>query len=187
MKPDSWETALNNRGLVAMVLRHLRIPDYQWDDAFQDGLLGLATAAEKFDPEMGFQFSTYAVPWVRQSVFRGLGRAEGINFRRAVASGEVFEPPLSLDWPVGEDGETVGQLVADQDGGSSGVLWAAACGVVEQELSDQLDLVLLGLVREGEQVDVSRVSGLADRFGVSVGFVKRRLRMVHRKIFVVLG
>lgn len=186
MKLDPWETALNNRGLVAMVLRHLRIPDYQWDDAFQDGLLGLATAAEKFDPEMGFQFSTYAVPWVRQSVFRGLGRAEGINFRRAVASGEMFVSPLSLDWPVGEDGETVGQLVVD-GGDETGGLWAAACGVVEQELSDQLDLVLLGLVRVGEQVDVSCVSRLADRFGVSVGFVKRRLRMVRRKVFVVLG
>lgn len=42
------------------------------EDLVQDGNLGLMRAAEKFDFRRGFKFSTYATPWVRQSIMRGL-------------------------------------------------------------------------------------------------------------------
>lgn len=39
-------------------------------DLLQMGVFGLRRAAEKFDPERGYAFSTYAIPWIRQSVNR---------------------------------------------------------------------------------------------------------------------
>jgi RNA polymerase primary sigma factor len=41
-------------------------------DLAQDGVFGLARAVIKFDPSLGFKFSTYATWWIRQTVLRAI-------------------------------------------------------------------------------------------------------------------
>lgn len=64
---------LANTGLIALIARALlhRAGCLELDDLLQEGRIGLLNAAERFDPALGYQFSTYAMWWVRQ----GIGRA----------------------------------------------------------------------------------------------------------------
>lgn len=43
------------------------------EDLIQDGNLGLRCAIERFDPDRGLKFSTYAIWWIRQSLSRSVG------------------------------------------------------------------------------------------------------------------
>lgn len=44
--------------------------NYDLDDLMQEGMLGLITALDRFDPDKGYMFSTYAMHWIRQSITR---------------------------------------------------------------------------------------------------------------------
>ncbi len=63
-----------NIPLVVSVARQFNNPHLEVEDLIQEGMIGLVTAIERFDPERGFRFSTYATYWIRQRVLRALDR-----------------------------------------------------------------------------------------------------------------
>jgi RNA polymerase primary sigma factor len=62
----------SNLRLVVSIAKRFRSSGISFQDLVQEGSLGLIRAVEKFDPERGNKFSTYATWWIRQAVSRAL-------------------------------------------------------------------------------------------------------------------
>lgn len=68
---------LANLRLVATIVDSLRRGAFvRWADSFQAGVMGLLAAIDRFDPFMGFAFSTYATHWIRQAATRQLADSD---------------------------------------------------------------------------------------------------------------
>jgi RNA polymerase primary sigma factor len=82
------ELAEANLRLVVKIARQFRFSRFSLSDLVQEGNLGLLEAVEKFDPDKGCRFSTYACWWIRQAITRAIAN-KGRTIRLPVHINEV--------------------------------------------------------------------------------------------------
>ena len=78
-----------------------------FEDLLQEGIFGLQRAAEKYDPECGHAYSTYATWWIRQSMSRAVN-AKG----KIIRVSEGARRKLKLFRDVYEVGDTLSQTLS---------------------------------------------------------------------------
>lgn len=142
------ELVEQNIGLVHACANKFRGKGAEYDDLFQAGCVGLIKAAENFDSERGFSFSTYAVPVILgeiKRIFRDggsvkVGRALKEKARAAMREKDALALELGCEPTVSQLAERIGSDVAQTAQLINAAMPAMSLTACNEEGETQIDL-----------------------------------------------
>lgn len=157
----------SNMRLVINIAKTYRSRSIPLEDLIQEGAIGLMQAAERFDPDKGFRFSTYATHWIRQAIGRAIdNKSKAIRLPAHVSQSlrKVERERMRLAVELGQE-PTTDQL-------------ASALGISSKRLS-----ILFQSSQELLSLDMS----VGDSSGTTLGGLIRDTRNANPEEKVISG
>ena len=103
-----------NLGLVHTVANRFRGRGIEYDDLYQSGCVGLIKAVDRFDPTLGYAFSTYAVPVIIGEIKRLFRDGGAVKVSRVLKEKALHAARLREDFLRREGREpTIGEEAAE--------------------------------------------------------------------------
>lgn len=80
------QLCIDNSKLVITVMHSLGVfsSNPLYEDVYQEGMIGLYIACTRFDESLGFEFSTYAVSYIKGYILHFLGKASGLKLPKGL-------------------------------------------------------------------------------------------------------
>lgn len=111
-----------NNGLIIKYLRKCNLfGNYTYDDAYQDGVIGVIQAINKFDLNSGNRFSTYCTLWIRAIIYRAMVYCDQVidlpaAYPQMLKAGEIEEMSSdSMDNVINDHGDSFTEYFAAED------------------------------------------------------------------------
>lgn len=161
----------HNLRLVTHIAKTYYHPKVELLDLIQEGNLGLIEAVDRFNPEMGHRFSTFAVWWIRKRILRYLGKSEDL---------------VRLDTPIkGEEGEALclGDTIMDEETILGGPACEGQDTQLEQEESRQQMRQRIALLSEREKEVLMMLYGVTEEHALTPQEVAERLGVSIRRFY----
>jgi RNA polymerase sigma-32 factor len=191
------------RAMHALVLAHAPLAEKfarkygkgrDLDDVRQDAYIGLMQAARKFEPERGHRFATYAVHWMRASIFDAIVAGDEVRGPRTQEGrserlrGVVRATMLSMEMPVSPDGLTLGDTLVSDDPSPEEIVTHAvdldrrSAGI--EVAVDSLDPRSADIVRRRYLLDDTQT---LDQCGTDYQISRERVRQIEAKALKTLA
>lgn len=204
----------DNLGLVGSIVGSIYFKNtfFENSDLFQEGVIGMMTAINKFDTSKGIAFSTYATEWIRQAVYRYI-----YNFRNQIRLPvhvceklrEICEKPAfeltdkEFDFlkniPVTISADTTLKYINDEDDGNSIISFIADTEATPEEyamseglkeyiskvidtLNPREQIVVRG--RFGIDCDAMTLEQIGSQFDPPIS--RERVRQIERRALIKL-
>lgn len=102
---DARETLINsNLRLVVKIAQNYNNNHMEMMDLISEGTLGLMQAVDKFNPELGYRFSTCATPWIKQAITKAI-----------IDKGRSIRTPAHIYQQLNKYRQTIAELTTENN------------------------------------------------------------------------